>query len=376
MKATLLFEDGRVFRGQGHGFPGEAVGEVVFNTSMAGYQEILTDPSYAGQIVTMTYPLIGNTGVNPEDVESRRPFLEAFIVRRLSTYPSNWRSAESLDDYLRRNRIPAISEIDTRALVRHVRTKGAMRAVVSLIDDDVESLRTKVERGPGMVGRDLASDVTIDARYEPEREDVDFVEFASFKCGAEDSLRVVAYDFGIKTNILRDLAHCGADVTVVPSHTTASEVLSLDPDGVFLSNGPGDPEAVDYAVRNVRELLGKKPVFGICLGHQIMGLALGARTFKLKFGHHGGNHPVMHIDTGRVEITAQNHGFAVDPQSLDDEEVRITHLNLNDQTVEGLEHRSLPAFSVQYHPEASPGPHDSYYLFEKFFDLMRDAKTQ
>ena len=375
MKAKLLLEDGRVFCGQGHGFEGEAVGEVVFNTSMAGYQEILTDPSYAGQIVTMTYPLIGNTGVNPEDVESRRSFLEAFIVRRLSPYPSNWRSAESLDDYLRRNRIPAISDIDTRALVRHIRTKGAMRAIVSLTDPDIDSLKAKVERGPEMVGRDLASGVTIEAPYEPGREDVDFVEFSSLKNGEEDAFRVVAYDFGIKTNILRDLAHCGADVTVVPSTTSASDVLALDPDGIFLSNGPGDPEALGYAVANVRELLGKKPVFGICLGHQIMGLALGARTFKLKFGHHGGNHPVIHIDTGRVEITAQNHGFAVDPESLDDEEVRITHLNLNDQTVEGLEHRRLPAFSVQYHPEASPGPHDSYYLFERFFGLMRDAKT-
>ena len=226
-----------------------------------------------------------------------------------------------------------------------------------------------------MVGRDLATGVTIEAPYEPGSEDVDFVEFSSLKNGEEAAFRVVAYDFGIKTNILRDLAHCGADVTVVPSTTSASDVLALDPDGIFLSNGPGDPGALGYAVANVRELLGKKPVFGICLGHQIMGLALGARTFKLKFGHHGGNHPVIHIDTGRVEITAQNHGFAVDPESLDDEEVRITHLNLNDQTVEGLEHRRLPAFSVQYHPEASPGPHDSYYLFEKFFGLMRDAKT-
>ncbi len=376
MKATLLLEDGRVFRGLGHGFEGEAVGEVVFNTSMGGYQEILTDPSYCGQLVTMTYPLIGNTGINAEDMEAHQPYLEAFIVRRLAPHASNWRSTESLDDYLRRNLIPAISDIDTRALVRHIRTKGAMRAILSLIDDDLDSLKQKVARAPEMIGRDLASDVTVKKKYEPPRETIDFIEFSSLKPVSEANCRVVAYDFGIKTNILRDLTNCGADVTVVPSTTSAADVLGLEPDGIFLSNGPGDPEAVDYAVRNVRELLGKKPIFGICLGHQIMGLALGGRTFKLKFGHHGGNHPVMNIDTGRVEITAQNHGFAVDPNSLDDDEVRMTHLNLNDQTLEGFEHRNLPAFSVQYHPEASPGPHDSYYLFDKFFDLMCDAKTQ
>ena len=372
MKATLLLEDGRVFRGAGHGFEGEAVGEVVFNTSMSGYQEILTDPSYAGQIVTMTYPLIGNTGINTEDVESRRPFLEAFIVRRMSPHPSNWRTTEPLEDYLRRNRIPAISDIDTRALVRHIRTKGAMRAVLSLIDDDLDSLRAKVTGSPEMLGRDLARVVTAEQAYAPPDEAVEFIEFADLDAGKR-GFRVVAYDFGIKTNILRDLAYCGADVEVVPASTSAADVLALNPDGIFLSNGPGDPEAVDYAIESIRELIGKKPVFGICLGHQIMGLALGGRTFKLKFGHHGGNHPVMNVDTGRVEITAQNHGFAIDPDSLDDEEVRITHINLNDQTVEGIEHRSLPAFSVQYHPEASPGPHDSYYLFEKFFKLMSNA---
>ena len=378
MNATLLLEDGRLFRGQGHGFEGEAIGEVVFNTSMSGYQEILTDPSYAGQIVTMTYPLIGNTGINAADVESRRPFLEAFVVRRLTPHPSNWRMSESLDAYLRRQKIPAISDIDTRALVRHIRNLGAMRGIVSLVDHDAESLAQKVSASPHMVGRDLASVVTTPARYEAPREALDFVEFSSLAPTEPDTDRrwhVVAYDFGIKTNILRDLTHHGARVTVVPSQTTADEVLALEPDGIFLSNGPGDPGAVDYAVRNVRELIGKKPVFGICLGHQIMALALGARTFKLPFGHHGGNQPVMHIDTGRVEITAQNHGFAVDPESLDDSTVRITHLNLNDQTVEGFQHRDLPVFSVQYHPEASPGPHDSYYLFRQFFDQMRDAKT-
>ncbi len=379
MKATLLLEDGRVFRGEGHGFKGEAVGEIVFNTSMSGYQEILTDPSYAGQIVTMTYPLIGNTGVNSEDVESGGPFLEAFVVRRMTPHPSNWRMSESLDEYLERHKIPAISDIDTRALVRHIRSRGAMRAIVSLVDQDAESLGAKVKDSPEMIGRDLASVVTTRERYDAQRESIDFVEFSDLGdgvSGAPAPWHVVAYDFGIKTNILRDLTHHGARVTVVPSTTSAAEVLDLDPDGIFLSNGPGDPGAVGYAVSNVRELITKKPVFGICLGHQIMALALGARTFKLPFGHHGGNQPVMHIDSGRVEITAQNHGFAVDPESLNDDEIRITHLNLNDQTVEGFEHRKLPVFSVQYHPEASPGPHDSYYLFRKFFDNIRDAKAQ
>jgi carbamoyl-phosphate synthase small subunit len=373
MKATLLLEDGRVFHGQGHGFEGEAIGEVVFNTSMSGYQEILTDPSYAGQIVTMTYPLIGNTGVNEEDTESRRPFLEAFVVRRMAPHPSNWRISGSLADYLEKHRIPAISDIDTRALVRHIREKGAMRAVVSLVDHDLESLQKKVRESPEMTGRDLVKVVTTAQSYDANRERLDFLEFSDLGPAQSDRYRVVAYDFGIKTNILRDLTHIGADVTVVPASTSADDVLALDPDGIFLSNGPGDPEAVDYAVRNVRQLLRKKPMFGICLGHQIMGLALGGRTFKLKFGHHGGNQPVKNIDTGRVEITSQNHGFAVDLDSLDDNEVRMTHLNLNDETVEGLEHRTLPVFSVQYHPEASPGPHDSYYLFQKFIDLMRDA---
>ena len=371
-RATLLLEDGRVFQGSGHGFDGEAVGEVVFNTSMTGYQEILTDPSYAGQIVTMTYPLIGNTGINREDVESRRPFLEAFIVRRMSPVPSNWRATESLDDYLAEHRIPVIAEIDTRALVRHIRLKGSMRGIVSLMDQDQASLMRKVKDSPLMVGWDLASKVSIERPYEGSAEKLNFIEFSRLGMTEPCHTHVVAYDFGIKTNILRDLVHCGARVTVVPSKTPADEVLRLNPDGIFLSNGPGDPEAVDYAIRNVRALLGKKPIFGICLGHQIMGLAFGGRTFKLKFGHHGGNHPVFNVDRNQVEITAQNHGFAVDPESLRSSEVRVTHINLNDRTVEGMEHRSLPAFSVQYHPEASPGPHDSYYLFEKFFKMMKE----
>jgi carbamoyl-phosphate synthase small subunit len=372
-QATLLLEDGRVFRGNGHGFEGEAVGEVVFNTSMTGYQEILTDPSYEGQIVTMTYPLIGNTGVNPEDVESRKPFLEAFIVKRLSPLPSNWRTTETLEAYLQRNKIPVLSGIDTRALVRHIRLKGSMRGIVSLIDHDEVSLKKRVQRAPQMVGLDLASVVSIDQRYDNNDKNVNFVEFSALADFEPSPFHVVAYDYGIKSHILRNLTRCGAKVTVVPATTPAADVLALRPDGVFLSNGPGDPEPLEYAIKNVRELLGKKPVFGICLGHQILGLALGGRTYKLKFGHHGGNHPVLNIERRQVEITAQNHGFAVDPESLNLNDVNITHINLNDNTVEGLEHRSVPAFSVQYHPEASPGPHDSYYLFKKFFDLMRNA---
>ena len=371
-RATLLLEDGRVFHGKGHGFEGEAVGEVVFNTSMTGYQEILTDPSYAGQIVTMTYPLIGNTGINREDIESRKPFLEAFVVRRMSPIPSNWRSSDSLDDYLIEHRIPVISDIDTRALVRHIRVKGSMRGIVSRVDHDPASLLRKVEGAPQMAGWDLASRVTIEKTYKSGTEALNFIEFSTLADTKQHLAHVVAYDFGIKTNILRDLVHCGARVTVVPSSTPAEDVLQLNPDGIFLSNGPGDPEAVDYAIRNVRSLLGKKPIFGICLGHQIMGLAFGGKTFKLKFGHHGGNQPVLDVQRNKVEITAQNHGFAVDPDSLNLNDIDITHINLNDKTVEGMAHRSMQAFSVQYHPEASPGPHDSYYLFEKFFKMMKE----
>ena len=310
-RATLLLEDGRVFRGNGHGFEGEAVGEVVFNTSMTGYQEILTDPSYAGQIVTMTYPLIGNTGINPEDVESRKPFLEAFIVKRLSPLPSNWRTTETLDDYLTRNRIPVISDIDTRALVRHIRLKGSMRGIVSLVDHDEASLMKKVQTSRRqMVGWDLASKVTIEKPYENADKNVNFIEFSTLADFEPCPFHVVAYDFGIKSHILRNLTRCGARVTVVPSTTPAEDVLGLKPDGIFLSNGPGDPEAVDYAIKNVRDLLGKKPVFGICLGHQIIGLALGGKTYKLKFGHHGGNHPVLNVERNRWR---SRHRITVSP---------------------------------------------------------------
>src|SRR2546429_6510647 len=310
-QATLLLEDGRIFRGNGHGFEGEAVGEVVFNTSMTGYQEILTDPSYAGQIVTMTYPLIGNTGINPEDVESRKPFLEAFIVKRLSPLPSNWRTTEALEDYLIKYRIPVVSDIDTRALVRHIRLKGSMRGIVSLIDHDQTSLLKKVKKAPEMVGWDLASAVTVDGRYENTDKNANFVEFSALSDFEPCPFHVVAYDFGIKSHILRNLARCGAQVTVVPATTPAADVLALKPDGVFLSNGPGDPEPLDYAIQNVRALLAKKPIFGICLGHQIMGLAFGGRTVKFRFGDRGGNHPLLNIGPKQGGITAPNHRFPV-----------------------------------------------------------------
>jgi carbamoyl-phosphate synthase small subunit len=365
MKAILALEDGRIFEGRAFGAVGETCGEVVFNTSMCGYQEILTDPSYAGQIVVMTYPHIGNYGTNGEDEESRRPFVEGFVAREFSRAASNWRSTESLDDYLKRHGIVSISEVDTRAVVRHIRTKGALRGVINSADPDPVRLVESARRIPGMVGCDLASKVSSPASYRWKVNEPRVVP-AGF--------HVVAYDFGIKWNILNNLARIGCEITVVPSTTAADDVLALKPDGVFLSNGPGDPEPLEYAIRNIRSLLGRLPIFGICLGHQLMGLALGGRTYKLKFGHRGGNQPVKNLRTGRVEITAQNHGFAVEPDSLDASAVELTHVNLNDQTLEGLKHRSIPAFSVQYHPEASPGPHDSHYLFEDFRHLMESFR--
>jgi len=364
MRALLALEDGRVFPGFSFGAQGETYGEVIFNTGMTGYQEILTDPSYKGQLVVMTYPHIGNYGVNPEDIESDRLCVEGLILREYSRYHSNWRSRESLQDLLRRHNIIGIEGVDTRALTRHIRDKGAQRGVISTVDLDPSSLVAKAKASPSLIGRDLVQEVTCRVPYpwnqSPSR---------------SKSFRVIVYDFGVKYNILRKLAQLGCSLWIVPAQTTAEEVLKLNPDGIVLSNGPGDPEGVPYAIENTKKLLGEKPLFGICLGHQILALALGGRTYKLKFGHHGENHPVKNLRTGRVEITSQNHGFAVDPGSLDPDEVELTHVNLYDGTVEGIRHRKLPAFSVQYHPEASPGPHDSEYIFHQFLQMMEEASA-
>jgi carbamoyl-phosphate synthase small subunit len=376
MQAILALEDGRVFRGKAYGALVERVGEVVFNTSMTGYQEIFTDPSYAGQIVVLTTPHVGNYGTSPSDAESARPYIEGLVVREFSPVSSNWRSTEVADEYLERNGVPVIGEIDTRAVVRHLRANGVMRGVISTAVDDVEALVAKARAHKKMDGTDLASVVTTKKTYtwdaqEPLNETGD--KLLPVSSTSEGEMHVVAYDFGIKQNILRMLTRENCRVTVVPAKTPAADVLAMQPDGVFFSNGPGDPEPLDYAIENVRALQGKTPLFGICLGHQIFGLALGGKTYKLKFGHHGGNHPIKNLETGKVEITAQNHNFNVDPESLPGDVVR-THTNLNDDTLAGLKHKTDPMFSVQYHPEASPGPHDSHYLFRDFRTMMEDWK--
>ena len=367
--ALLVLEDGTTFEGTSFGAEGEVTGEVIFNTSMTGYQEVLTDPSYAGQMVAMTYPLIGNYGTNPSDVESRSIFLQAFIIKELSSIPSNFRSKWTLDQYLKSGDIMGIQGVDTRALTRHIRLHGAMKGILSTKDLDSASLAKKAKGSPGLVGQDLVKEVTCDKEYEWRMDEWDF-GLTPPKSKSKHKLSVIAYDFGIKYNILRLLEIHGCKVTVVPAKTKAKDILSKDPDGIFLSNGPGDPAAVSYAIEEVRQLLGKKPIFGICLGHQILGLALGGKTYKLKFGHHGGNQPVMDLLTKRVAITAQNHGFAVDMKSIKDKDVELTHINLNDKTVEGLRHKKFPLFAVQYHPEAGPGPHDATYLFEEFIKMM------
>ncbi len=371
MKAVLALADGKYFIGKALGAIGEVTGEVVFNTSMTGYQEILTDPSYHGEIVTMTYPQIGNYGVNPEDVESGRPFLSGFVVKEACPFPSNFRSEVSLDTYLKENNIVSIEGIDTRALVRHIRTVGAQTGIISSIDLEPESLIEKARKAPSIVGCDLVRQVTCDKPYQAMEGLWSLGEGYADANEIKSTFKVVAYDFGIKRNILRNLTSLGCDVTVVPALTSAKDVLALNPDGVFLSNGPGDPEPLDYAQQNIRDLIGKVPLFGICLGHQLLSIAAGGKTYKLKFGHRGGNQPVLDYKRQQVEITSQNHGFAVDENSLSDD-IKVTHINLNDNTVEGIQLLSAPAFSVQYHPEASPGPHDAQYLFERFIDLMKD----
>ncbi len=375
MEALLALEDGRTFPCRSFTGPGETWGEVVFNTSMTGYQEVLTDPSYRGQMVTMTYPLVGNYGINPEDMESDRIQVSAFIVREYQAFPSNFRSTRSLADYLQSQGVMGIDELDTRALTRHLRNLGAMRGLISTEDLDSDSLVKRVRETPGLVGRDLVKEVTtqnpyywVDGQPVPFSEETPLNHTVWRRRGEKHS--VAAFDFGIKYNILRHLEKAGFEVVVVPASTTAETIRAMEPDGIFLSNGPGDPEPVTYAVETIRELFGYKPMFGICLGQQLLGLALGGKTFKLKFGHRGANQPVHNLATGRIEITSQNHGFSVDTDSLSGEDIEVTHMNLNDRTLEGFRHRKYPLFSVQYHPEAAPGPHDAGYLFGDFVRMI------
>ncbi len=371
MKAYLALADGKVFEGTHFGAEGEVDAEIVFNTSMCGYQEVITDPSYRGQMVLMTYPLIGNYGINPQDFESDRPHLSGFIIKELSGIVSNWRSTGKLEDFLKESGVIGIQGIDTRALTRRIREKGAQQAVLSTLTQDPEELVRKAQNSQGLVGKDLVKEVTCQAPYDWDEGEWEIRSGKTqLKPVADKKHFVVAYDFGIKRNILRKLADAGCRVRVVPASTPAEEVLALNPDGVFLSNGPGDPEGVPYAIDNIKFLLGKIPIFGICLGHQILNLALNGKTFKLRFGHHGGNQPVMNMQSGKVEITSQNHGFAVAQESVGSA-IDVTSINLNDQTIEGIQHKEWPVFSVQYHPEASPGPHDSSHLFGQFVQLMK-----
>ena len=373
MKAILALEDGTIFTGRSFTGHGESVGEVVFNTSMSGYQEILTDPSYCGQMVTMTYPLIGNYGINDEDVESGQIHVKALLVKEYQEYPSNWRSQRSLADYLKANNIPGLEGIDTRALTRHIRLQGAMKAALSTVDLDPDSLVEKARQSPDMAGQDLVGEVTCKEPMlwksgHPVRLDGGLDEFQW--PDSNGKWRVAAIDYGVKSNIVRSLEKRGCTILLLPGDVNSETIDKLDPHGLFLSNGPGDPAAVTYAVDTIKNQIGKRPIFGICLGHQLVGLALGGKTFKLKFGHRGANQPVKDLLTGKVEITSQNHGFCVDMESLKDSDVELSHINLNDGTLEGLIHKKLPLFSVQYHPEASPGPHDATYLFDRFIDMM------
>ncbi len=374
MEALLALEDGTAFRGRAFGAAGERTGEVVFNTSMVGYQEVLTDPSYKGQIVAMTYPEIGNYGINDEDIESARPQVEGFAIRELSETASNWRSNKTLDLYLKEHRIIGISELDTRALTRHIRSSGAMRGALSTTTLQPDALAAVARAAPQMSDQDLVREVTIPLPEPWSGTDRPWAGPKSGVAGATQTPHIVAFDFGMKRNILRCLAEAGCRITIVPATLSAQDTLALMPDGVFLSNGPGDPATATYAVESARGLWGRVPIFGICLGHQILGIAAGGRTFKLKFGHHGANQPVLDRATGAVEITSQNHNYAVDPDSLGPG-VEVTHINLNDQTVEGFRHRDDPVFSVQFHPESSPGPHDSLHLFDRFLETIRRFRS-